>query len=138
TLQWVYGFAADLLVFFPFGYSHHAVIVEIPAPGMPALGNGYFVSEEGAKVVLYDDDDRWLRRENRIDDIAEALEFLAREQRGPGACARMPSARSVAPVEPSEKTNTEDTTTGPDHSLQFIQSPVTVNTVAAAGTPRLP
>lgn len=97
TLQWVYGFAADLLIFFPFGYSHRAVIVEIPAAGMPAIGNGYFISEEGTGVIFYDDDDRWFWRANRIDDIAEALEFLAREQRGPlGPDRRRPRRGRVA------------------------------------------
>jgi hypothetical protein len=93
TLQFAYGFVADLVVFFPFGYSHRAVLVEVPAPGLPAMGNGYFISDEGMKVLFYDDDDRWLWRANRMDDIAEAFEFLAREDRAQRTRPEPPPAR---------------------------------------------
>jgi hypothetical protein len=84
TLMPVYGLVADLLVFSPFGYSCHAVIVEYPQQGNPELGNGYFYSRENWVPLFYDEDDRWLWRENRMDSIAEALEFLVREAKAGG------------------------------------------------------
>ena len=83
------GLVVDLLVFFPFGYSHRGVFVETPAPGLDEGGMGFYAARPDRKVVYFDLDDRWLWRTNRMDEIAEAFEFLVREakqgKRGGGA-----------------------------------------------------